>query len=107
MTLRNCRGRSTETKRVLRHLAEATRSGTKVTDPILEKLRLCPDAFKVGEILGKAFDSLKYRQEEVIVGIESCHRPARSFLPSRDRTPDYGAYSTAQRNPAAVLFALG
>jgi hypothetical protein len=37
-----------------------------VTDPILEKLRQCPEAFKVGEILGKTFDTLKYRQEDVI-----------------------------------------
>lgn len=39
-----------------------------VIDPIVEQLRQCPEAFKVGEILGKAFDSLKYRQEEVVDG---------------------------------------
>jgi hypothetical protein len=66
MTQRNCRGRSTETKRVMRHLSEAARTKAKLTDPILEKLRQCPEAFKVGEILGKAFDSLKYRQEDAI-----------------------------------------
>lgn len=54
--------------RVMRHLTEAARSGAKVTDPIVEKLRQCPEAFKVGEILGKAFDSLKYAQEDVIDG---------------------------------------
>jgi hypothetical protein len=37
-----------------------------VVDPIVEKLRQCPEAFKVGEILGKAFDSLKYQQEEIV-----------------------------------------
>jgi hypothetical protein len=68
MKQQNCRSRSTETTRVVRHLAEAVRSEAKVTDPILEKLRQCPEAFKVGEILGKAFDSLKYGQEEVIEG---------------------------------------
>ena len=68
MKERNCRGRSAETMRVMQELAEAARSGAKVTDPIMEKLRQCPEAFKVGEILGKAFDSLKYRQEEVIDG---------------------------------------
>ena len=26
----------------------------------MEQLRQCPEAFKVGEILGKAFDSLNY-----------------------------------------------
>ena len=66
MKQRNSRIRSTDTKRVMRHLAEAARSEAKVTDPILEKLRRCPEAFKVGEILGKAFDSLKYRQDDVI-----------------------------------------
>jgi hypothetical protein len=39
-----------------------------VTDPILEKLKQCPEAFKVGEILGKAFDLLKYGREEVVEG---------------------------------------
>ena len=66
MKQRNCHGRSAETMRVMRELAEAARSKAKVTDPILERLRQCPEAFKVGEILGKAFDSLRYRQEDVI-----------------------------------------
>jgi hypothetical protein len=52
----------------MRHLAEAARSGAKVTDSILEKLRQCPEACKVGELLGKAFDSLKYRQEDALDG---------------------------------------
>jgi hypothetical protein len=34
--------------------------------PITERLKLCPEAFKVGEILGTAFDSLKYAQESEI-----------------------------------------
>jgi hypothetical protein len=69
MKQRNCRSRSAETMRVMRELgAEAGRTTVKITDPILEKLRQCPEAFKVGEILGKAFDSLKYSQEEVIDG---------------------------------------
>jgi hypothetical protein len=68
MKQRNCRGRSAETMRVMGELAEAAGNRAKVTDPILEKLRQCPEAFKVGEILGKAFDSLKYRQEDVIDG---------------------------------------
>jgi hypothetical protein len=29
----------------------------------MEQLKQCPEAFKVGEILGKAFDSLKYAQD--------------------------------------------
>jgi hypothetical protein len=68
MAKKKCRSRSTDTMRVIRELAQAARHETKVTDPILERLRQCPDAFKVGEILGRAFDSLKYRQEEVIDG---------------------------------------
>jgi hypothetical protein len=68
MKRRNCRGRSTETMRVMRALKEAARNEGKATDPILEKLRQCPEAFKVGEVLGKTFDSLKYSQEEVIDG---------------------------------------
>jgi len=66
MKERNGRGRSAQTLRVMRELAETGRSGARVTDPILEKLRQCPEAFKVGEILGKAFDSLKYQQDDVI-----------------------------------------
>ena len=50
------------TKRVLRALEEAAHGRTNTNDPITEQLRQCPEAFKVGEILGKAFDSLKYAQ---------------------------------------------
>ena len=49
-------------KRVLLALEEATRGRTNTNDPIVEQLRQCPEAFKVGEILSKAFDSLKYAQ---------------------------------------------
>ena len=64
----------------MRHLAESARSEAKVTDPILENLRLCPEAFKVGEILGKAFDSLKYRQDDVI-DEDRIMPPAGTILP--------------------------
>lgn len=57
-----------QTKRMRRILAQVAHSNAKVTDPIVEKLEQCPEAFKVGEILGRAFDSLKYRQEEVVDG---------------------------------------
>ncbi len=30
------------------------------TDPLVERLRKCPETFVVGEMLGKMFDSLKY-----------------------------------------------
>ncbi len=50
-------------KRVLRALEEATHNHVNTNDPITEQLKQCPEAFKVGEILGKAFDSLKYAQD--------------------------------------------
>ncbi|MGA9305414.1 MAG: hypothetical protein WBW31_08425 [Candidatus Sulfotelmatobacter sp.] len=49
-------------QRVVRALKEATHGSVNTSDPIMEQLRQCPEAFKVGEILGKAFDSLKYAQ---------------------------------------------
>jgi predicted NAD/FAD-binding protein len=52
-----------DAKRVLRALGETTRGRVNTSDPIVEQLRQCPEAFKVGEILGKAFDSLKYAQD--------------------------------------------
>lgn len=51
-------------KRVMRLLEEAVHSNSNSNDPIMEQLRQCPEAFKVGEILGKAFDSLKYAQND-------------------------------------------
>ena len=50
-------------KWVLRALEEARHGRASTNDPIMERLKQCPEAFKVGEILGKAFDSLKYAQE--------------------------------------------
>jgi len=57
-----------DTKRVLRVLAEATRRHVNTNDPITEQPRQCPEAFKVGEILDKAFDSLKYAQDGSEIG---------------------------------------
>jgi lipopolysaccharide biosynthesis regulator YciM len=55
-------------KQVLRALKEARHGRTNTKDPIVEQLRKCPEAFKVGKILGKAFDSLKYAQHEGELG---------------------------------------
>ncbi|MGB8064439.1 MAG: hypothetical protein WCF26_21300 [Candidatus Sulfotelmatobacter sp.] len=55
-------------KRVLRALEEAKDGRASKNDPIMEQLKQCPDAFKVGEILGKAFDSLKYAQDGGEIG---------------------------------------
>jgi hypothetical protein len=67
-------------ERVLRALEQARHGLANTNDPILEQLRQCPEAFKVGEILGKAFDSLKYAQD----GAEVADRylpPAGTVLP--------------------------
>ena len=58
-----CRTIDEDAKRVLIALEEATHNHVNTNDPIMEQLKQCPEAFKVGEILGKAFDSLKYDQE--------------------------------------------
>lgn len=52
-----------DAKRVLRSLEEATHNHVNTNDPLTEQLKQCPEAFRVGEILGKAFDSLKYAQD--------------------------------------------
>ena len=58
-----CRTIPEDAKRVLTALDEATHGRANTNDPIMEQLRQCPEAFKVGEILGKTFDSLKYAQD--------------------------------------------
>jgi hypothetical protein len=58
-----CRTIDEDAKRVLRALEEATHNHVKTNDPIMEQLKRCPEAFKVGEFLSKAFDSLKYAQD--------------------------------------------
>ena len=73
MTRRNlaaaaCRTITEDAKRVLRALEEATHGRVNTSDPMMEQLRQCPEAFKVGEILGKAFDSLKYAQDGSEIG---------------------------------------
>jgi hypothetical protein len=52
-----------DAKRVLRALEEGTHNHVNTNEPIMEQLKQCPEAFKVGEILGKAFDSLKYARD--------------------------------------------
>ena len=64
----DCRTIAEDAKRVLRALEESTHGGANTKDPIMEQLKQCPEAFKVGEILGKAFDSLKYAQEGSEIG---------------------------------------
>jgi len=66
---------------VLRALQEARHGRVNTNDPIVEQLRQCPEAFKVGEILGKAFDSLNYQQEDVIDGDRILPPPATVIPP--------------------------
>jgi predicted NAD/FAD-binding protein len=56
------------TRRVVKALREATHGRVNTNDPIMERLRQCPEAFKVGDGLGRAFDSLKYAQEGSEIG---------------------------------------
>jgi len=58
-----CRTIDENARRVLRALEEARHNHANTNDPIMEQLKQCPEAFRVGEILGKAFDSLKYAQD--------------------------------------------
>ena len=68
--MRRIRGRKVTHKhevdvtRVLRALRDSVHGSLHRPDPIMEQLKQCPEAFKVGEILGKVFDSVKYEQEE-------------------------------------------
>jgi hypothetical protein len=67
-------------ERVLRALEEARHGRVNTNDPIVEQLKQCPEAFKVGEILGKAFDSLKYSQHAGELG-DRYLPPAGAVLP--------------------------
>lgn len=66
----------------MRCLARAAHNNGNVMDPMVEQLRQCPEAFKVGEILGKAFDSLKYGQDEAIDGDRLLPPPGTILPPS-------------------------
>jgi hypothetical protein len=63
-----CRAIDKGVQRVVRALKEATHGRVNTNDPIMEQLKQCPEAFKVGEILSKAFDSLKYAQDGSEIG---------------------------------------
>jgi len=69
-----------QTQRVMRALEEARHGRINTNDPIMEQLKQCPEAFKVGEILGKAFDSLRYAQDESEIG-DRYLPPAGALIP--------------------------
>ncbi len=75
-----CRIHAEDTKRVLSALEEAKHGHVNTNDPIMEQLKQCPEAFKVGEILGKAFDSLKYAQDGSELG-DRCLLPSGAVVP--------------------------
>src|ERR1700733_8640277 len=60
---RAARSSDEHAKRVLCELEEAMHGRANMNDPMMEQLKQCPEVFKVGEILGKAFDSVKYAQD--------------------------------------------
>ena len=68
LTAASSRTADKNAKRILRALEDVTRGRTNTNDPIVEQLNRCPEAFKVGEILGKALDSLKYAQAGSEIG---------------------------------------
>ena len=80
VSTRSYRDSSKKAKGVLRALEEASNGRTNTNDPIVQQLKQCPEAFQVGEILGKAFDSLKYAQDEAEVA-DRYLPPAGTVLP--------------------------
>jgi len=65
--------------RVLRALRESVHGSVNRPDRIMEQLKQCPDAFKVGELLGKVFDSFKYGQDEILA--DRLLPPAGTVIP--------------------------
>ena len=59
------RHRNERFQEVMQALRETIPGTRTVPDPIVEQLKQCPEAFKLGAILGKALDSLKYAQDEL------------------------------------------
>ncbi|MGO9677944.1 MAG: hypothetical protein ACLPW4_11890, partial [Candidatus Sulfotelmatobacter sp.] len=58
-------------------MEEETHGCINANDPIMEQLKQCPEAFKVGEILDKAFDSLKYAHLLALQEPEEMERAAQ------------------------------
>jgi hypothetical protein len=56
-------GKREQQTSVFRALDRVIRDDGQARNSIEEQLRLCPEAFKVGELVGKVCDSLKYDRE--------------------------------------------
>jgi len=69
-----------ELQRVTHELESVTRENPRQADPIVEKLKQCPEAFKAGEMIGKMLDSLKYSQDNDSAGDRSLP-PAGAVIP--------------------------
>ena len=54
-----------QTERVAHALELVIRDSHSQANPIKEQLKQCPEAFKAGELLERALNSLKYGQDEV------------------------------------------
>ena len=65
--------------RVIREL-EATGGTRPHPDPIVERLKQCPEAFKAGEMVGKMFNALKHGNEDSALG-ERYLPPAGVVIP--------------------------
>ena len=48
----------------MRELDLVAQDAVRQEDPIEEQLRRCPDAFKVGELVGKMCDQIKYDRNQ-------------------------------------------
>jgi hypothetical protein len=67
-------------ERVMRELDRAMWDEARQTDPIMEQIKQCPEAFKAGELVGKMFDSIKYALGDT-TGEERCLPPPGAVLP--------------------------
>jgi hypothetical protein len=78
--LAGCLFGCSKAERAMRELDVAMRDEATVTDPIMEQLRQCPEAFRAGELVGKLFDALTHDQE-ASVGDDRYLPPQGSVLP--------------------------
>jgi hypothetical protein len=59
---------------------ESVNGASSCTDPLVEQLKQCPEAFKAGEMIGKMFESLKYSQDKDAAG-DRLLPPAGALIP--------------------------
>lgn len=76
----NCLFRCDRRERVMRALDLRMQGAISQRRPIEEQLQQCPEAFKAGELLERALNSLKYGQDEVSQS-ERWLPPAGAIIP--------------------------